>query len=178
MTIENHTFNLNFTNKSAAEKAKKIAADTFKTMKTSDYNYNPYELFAKSLCVKGNDLTSNEACLIAEDFMDATANVIKAIAENLKTENFTFNTCGVDSYTEGWVDGCFKDGLLTITSTFYPNGYWEHLFCPECGELVVRLEEYDPSKTYICPECGEELDLSEQYGEDAPVITREIIEVK
>ncbi len=178
MEIGIHTFNLTFTNNAAAELAKMIAADTFKAMMTTDYNYNPYELFAKSLSVKGEVLTSEEACLTAEDFMNAAAAVIKAIAENLKTENFTFNTFGEDTYTESCVDGCFKDGLLTITSTYYPNGDCEYLGCPECGEFVVSLEEYDPSKTYVCPECGEELDLSEMYAEVAPVITREIIEVK
>ena len=64
------------------------------------------------------------------------------------------------------------------TSAYTSSPVQYRYYCPECGELVVRLEEYDPSKTYICPECGEELDLYEQYGEDAPVITREIIEVK
>lgn len=178
MEIGIHTFNLTFANKAAAENAKKIATDTFKAMTTSCYNYNPYELFAASLCVKENDLTSEEACLTAEDFMNATVEVIKTIAESLKTESFTFNTFGEDTYTESCVDGCFEDGLLAITSTYYPNGYCEYLECPECGEFVVRLEEYDPSKTYVCPECGEELDLSEQYAEAAPVITREIIEIR
>ena len=48
----------------------------------------------------------------------------------------------------------------------------------ECGEYVVRLDEYDPSKTYICPECGEEVDLSENYKACAPVINKETIIIK
>ena len=178
MEIGINRFTLTFTNKAAAENAKQIAADTLSAMSISGYTCDPFELIVSSLRVNGNALTSEKACLTAYDFIEPTVTTIKAIAEKLRTENFTFDAFSEDTYAESSVEGYFKDGVLTITSTYYPCGYCESLECPECGEFVVRLEEYDPSKTYVCPECGEEIDLSEQYEEVAPVIIKEIIEVK
>ena len=63
-----------------------------------------------------------------------------------------------------------KDGLLKIKDTYFPSDYWEYLFCPECGEDVVRLEDFNPNKEYVCPECGEVIELKEQYEEIAPVV--------
>ncbi len=56
--------------------------------------------------------------------------------------------------------------------TFYPAGYTEYVACPECGEFVVRIEDYVPGKLYVCPDCGEEVDLSESYEEVAPIVEK------
>ena len=178
MEIGIHRFTVTFASKAAAENAKQIAADTLSTKSISGYAYDPFELFVSSLRVKGNALTSEEACLTADDFIEPTAATIKAIADNLRTENFTFDAFGEDTYAESSVEGCFKDGVLTITSTYYPCGYYEYIPCPECSEDVIRIENYEPNKTYVCPVCGEEVDLSEVYEDIAPVITKETIEVK
>ena len=178
MEIGAHKFDLTFTNKSAAEKAKQITADTLNAMSFKDYAFDPAEAFVNSLKVEKNTLASSDVCLIASDFMETAAAVIKAIAMNLKTEGFTFDAFGEDTYSESRVNGRFENGILSITSTYYPSGYYEFIPCPECGEDVVSLEDYDSSKTYICPECGEEIDLSKMFEEVAPVITKETIEVK
>lgn len=178
MEIYNNKFEVTFTNKAAAESAKRIAADTFNAMTTESYINNAYKQFAESLNVEDNTLVNIEMTLLSSEIMEASIEVIKAIAETLKTECFTFDVVGYDEYTESWVEGSFENGQLEITSTYFPCGYTEFLHCPECGEDVVRIEDYDPSKTYVCPECGEEIDLSKVYAENAPVITKETTEIK
>ena len=49
--------------------------------------------------------------------------------------------------------------------------------CPECGEDVVRIEDYVPGKLYVCPDCGEEVDLADAYEESAPIIKKDIIQI-
>lgn len=175
MEIFTHKLNMTFANTDAAKAARQVASDTLKGMVISGYVVNPTELFANSLRTEETTLVSSACCLNANDFMEAAAAVIKAIGASMKDVDFTFDAFGGDTYSESLVDGFCKDGLLTITTTYYPYGYCEYLPCPECGEDVVRLEDYDPSKTYVCPECGEVIDLSEAYEENAPVITKESI---
>ena len=50
--------------------------------------------------------------------------------------------------------------------------------CDECGENIVKIDEYDASKTYFCEECGEEVDLQEQYENCKPIITEKVIAIK
>ena len=174
MEIFNNDLTITFTNEADAQNAKTIAVNTIKAMSIPGYDDNVSELFADSLYLEDNDLVNEEYCLSSDDFMNVAATVVKAIAASLKTANFTFDCVSSDSYTESWVEGCFENGLLTINTTYFPSGYSEFLGCPECGEDVVRTEDYDPSKTYICPDCGEEVDLSNE----APVITKETFEIK
>lgn len=35
--------------------------------------------------------------------------------------------------------------------------------CPECGEEVVHIDDFDPEETYYCPDCGEEIPSDELY---------------
>ena len=51
-------------------------------------------------------------------------------------------------------------------------------YCPECGELIVRFDEYDSNAHYYCPECGEELDHEEMFEDGLPTFTKEIIKIK
>ncbi len=174
MEIFNNDLTITFTNEADVQNAKTIAVNTIKAMPIPGYDDNVSELFADSLYLDDNDLVNEEYCLSSDDFMKVAATVVKAIAASLKTANFTFDCVSSDSYAESCVEGCFENGLLTINTTYFPDGYSEFLACPECGEDVVRTEDYDPSKTYICPDCGEEVDLSNE----APVITKETFEIK
>ena len=92
----------------------------------------------------------------------------------MKEENFKFDVCGTDTYTTALVDGSYQNGKLSITTSFFPEGYVEDFECPECGELIVSLDKYNPNKTYFCPECGGEIDFSDI----APVIEKETITIR
>lgn len=54
--------------------------------------------------------------------------------------------------------------------------------CPECGEEVIDVDNFDPTKTYTCPECGEEISASGLfdgfYKEDKTfeIVDRKLIE--
>ena len=54
----------------------------------------------------------------------------------------------------------------------------KYAVCDECGEEIVRIDEYEVGKKYYCSECDEEIDLSEQYAEVKPIITVEEIIIK
>ncbi len=175
MEIFNNDFKVTFTNAAASNKAKQIADECLRNLHFDHYSVQPSILAADSLITKrGAILSFNTLCFISEDLMVASRKVIKAIAFGMSEESFEFAVCGSDTYTESWVDGSFSNGCLEMVSTFFPEGYSEYLECPECGEEIVRIEDYDPNATYICPECGEELDFTSA----APVIEKESIKVR
>ncbi len=174
MEIFTNDFTVTFTNAAATNKAKQIADETFRPLRYDLYNEQPSILAADTLTIENDvTLTFYECCFDSADLLDASRKVIKALALGLKGEDFDFSVCGCDTYTEAWVDGNFQNGVLDMTSTFFPEGYSEYLYCPECGEAVVRMEDYDPNATYVCPECGEEIDLSSAV----PVIEKELITI-
>ena len=174
MEIYHNDFEITFTNEADAESAKIIATNAINAMSVPGYAYNATEEFANSLCVEGNVLANEEYSFTSDDLLNVAVATIKAIAGSMKTASFSFKSGSADTYAESWAEGCFENGILTITSAYYPEGYSEFLTCPECGEAVERMDDYDPSKTYICPECGEEVDLSDQ----APVNSKETFEIK
>lgn len=171
MEFFNNDFTVTFSNKDAAAKAKQIASRQFNALHVNGYSDDPSKLFADSLRVENTAVKADALVFDSYDFMGTVAAVIKAIALELKTENFSFEACASDTYSESWVDGKSENGILTITSTYFPSGYSEYLCCPECGEPIVEMLKYDPNVTYVCSECGEEL----VFSEDAPKITKEVI---
>ena len=174
MEIISNTFTVIFKNASAAVKAKKIAEGNLRALNGEIGSDNETILAAESLSVSKCILSFDECCFFSEDLIEVAKTVIKAIAFGMKEESFEFEVCGTDTYTAAIVDGVYQNGDLGITTTFFPEGYVEDFECPECGEVIVSLEEYNPNKTYVCPECGEELDFSNL----APVIEKEIITIR
>lgn len=172
---------INFNSTSTANSAKEIVKDAFLSMKEHDFCFSQaVEGAAANLTVENNTLliADDNAAFLGEEIIEVAPIIVKALAAKLSNDNFTFDFCTTDEYTEGWVEGEYKNGKLDIKTTYYPEGYCEYVSCPECGELVVRLDEYDPSKTYICPDCGEVVDLSESYEACAPEIKMETITIK
>ena len=169
-----------FKTATAAIEAKKIASETLLTMKQIFSFRNAAETAATNLIAKNNTLLlpREKGYFLAEECMEFLPIVLKAIAEQMPNEDFTFEVTSTNDYSDAEFDGKYLNGTLCITSTYYPEGYCESVSCPECGEYVVRLDEYDSSKTYICPHCGEEVDLTEKYNNSAPVITKETVAIK
>ena len=164
MEILSNDFALTFTNTAAAIKAKQIADQSIHTLLNE----------TDSLFILNDvTLTYEEASFFSEDLMDAAREIMEAVANSLKKENFEFYVCGTDTYAAARIAGNYQNGMLDITTTFFPEGYSEYLSCPECGEDVVLMDDYDPDETYVCPECGEEIDFS---GE-APEIKKECIKI-
>ena len=173
MEFFTNDFTVTFSNADAANKAKQIADECFRTLHYDLYSKQPSILAADSLVVEENALTFGAICFDSADLMDASRKVIKALSYGMKNETFEFSVIGIDTYAESWVEGAFQNGVLVMTSTYFPEGYSEFLFCPECDEPIVSMEDYDPNAVYVCPECGEELDFSFS----APVIEKEQIAI-
>ena len=169
-------------------KNKKVAAAALEILRTrlpagfacdNGYKNAPSLLMLDGLCVEKSTIVLPEdfGCLVPEDAENTLPELIQYLAENLH-EDFTCEIYNYSDYSEGEISAEFVGGTLTIKSIFYPNGYCEELYCPECGEAVIRIEDYVEGTTYICPECGEEIDLSEDYEEHKPIITERKIIVK
>ncbi len=179
MEIFNNKMTFTFTNKAAACKAKEITIDVLQKMNKEFWFLNATKNMVSRLTIKNNSLVTpeGEGDFESEELLEVGTEIVKAIAAALPRNRFTFEIVGCDTYTEGWLEGCYSNGTLEMTSTFYPEGYCEYVSCPECGEFIVRLDEYDPTKTYVCPECGEEVDLAENYESCKPIIERKTAKV-
>lgn len=173
MEIFNNKMEIVFTSNRSANKAKEIASKVVASFEHKTLFLNAAKNTINRLFVEGNTMKHPEndgGDLTSEELLEIAPVILRAIAEQLPSECFTFNVVGYDTYTEGWLEGKYDNGKLEMKSTFYPMGYEENLYCPECGEFVVTLDEYDPSETYRCPECGEKIDLAAEFEDVTPII--------
>ena len=160
------TMTINFNNSEAANKAMNIIKAALKTITPK---------FPTDITVKENEIIVDESCSLWQAIgrVDVLA---KEVATKLADEDFTLE-CYYDSCDCGYkesVKADYSNGKLTInTVASEDNGY-----CPECGELIVRFDEYDSNAHYYCPECGEELDHEEMFEDGLPTFTKEIIKIK
>ena len=127
-----------------------------------------------ALMLNGKTITLPEEFgnYLPEDAVKVIPELMKYLAEHLRSESFTFKTCNCCDCVESWVDGSYADGELKIRTTYLPSGFGE-FFCEECGEVVATMEDDAEGNIFVeceedtCPECGEEIDLSEWL----PVVT-------
>ena len=167
------TMTINFNNSEAATKAMNIIKAALKTI--TPKVPTEFTTFEKDITVKENEIIVDESCSLWQAIgrVDVLA---KEVATKLADEDFTLE-CYYDSCDCGYkesVKADYSNGKLTInTVASEDNGY-----CPECGELIVRFDEYDSNAHYYCPECGEELDHEEMFEDGLPTFTKEIIKIK
>ena len=137
-----------------------------------NYRNNTAEILANDLQVKGSQIIQEDykSYFIVEDIDAVMESVLKAIAGLEIVREFKCDVISESTYSEGEFEASYKNGLLKIKNTYYPCGHWEYLSCPVCGEDIVRLEDFDPSKEYICPKCGEVVDLRDEYEETVPCV--------
>lgn len=154
-----------------------------------DYKNNPYSIFCcnedcgnnpsqrliKDLEIDGRAIKVPFDCgyYIPTDAVTVMCELAETLAKNLSANAFTLFNQNTSDDDMSRVNATFKKGILEIQTIYYPNGYCEEYFCPECGGVAVYAEDYVEGNTYICPECGEEIDLSEQI----PKITKKTIEI-
>ena len=136
------------------------------------YRINTAEKLANDLQIKGAKIVQEEynEYFTPEDINSVIEDVLKAIAKIDGVHSFECEVFTDSTYSEDEFEATYKNGLLKIKDTYYPSGCWEYLCCPECGEDVIRLEEFDPNKEYVCPVCGEVINLKKAYEENAPVL--------
>ena len=178
----NNTIKITMENNEAAN----TALETIKTVLcsgnySSNYRTNTAEELANDLLVEGSQIVLKDETsgyFVPEDINEVLEDLLNAIAAIESINKFECESYSDSTYSENDFEATFENGLLKINSTYYPCGYCEYLSCPECGEDVVRIEDFDPNKEYICPECGEVIDLTEQFEECAPVVEEKTIVIR
>ena len=154
---------ITMTNNEMATKALEIlvkkVAEGFECDK--EYRTIPSLKMAQNLEVKDNTIVLPEESGYYEpkDAEKVFTEIIRELAVALK-EEFTCEVYNSGDYSEGGLESHFENGILRTESTFYPCGYTEYLCCDECGEEIVRIDEYEAEKKYYCSDCDEEIDLS------------------
>ena len=109
--------------------------------------------------------------------------IVNALANQLKSK-FEAKICNSSDYSEMWIEAFCNGKELELETTYFPCGFSEASFCPECDEELKLYEQIEiapnryaihifeafASGTYTCPNCGEIIDISEEL----PVITKTI----
>lgn len=139
----------------------------------------PSMKLAEGLKVIDNTVITDydEGYFLPEGIADVMEVILAAIAEELRDETFECTVFSDSDYSCDEIAATFANRKLNIKETYLPSGFVEYLCCPECGEEVVRVDEYNAGETYYCPECGEEIDLSEEYEACAPKVTETTINI-
>lgn len=104
-----------------------------------------------------------------EDMLELIPEMAKRIALDNPRVSFRINNSNTGTYTDSRVELYYQDGKLEIETVYYPEGDYENILCcPECGEEIVSMDEFEKGKTYVCPDCGEECELDDEYEEALP----------
>ena len=116
------------------------------------YRFNPSSKMAQVISANDNTVTLDgyDGYYTVEDSEEVFFELLKVLAENLSEDTFSCEMINNSTYSEGTINTSFSNGILTINSVYYPEGYTEYLCCDECGENIVKIDEYDASKTYFC----------------------------
>lgn len=105
-----------------------------------------------------------------EDALEVMPIMARNLAKLDKNASFELSSENQGTYTDSTVTIKYNNGKLVIDTVYYPSGAgWEMLSCPDCGEDVVSMDDYEKGKTYICPECGAECDFEYEYEEALPI---------
>ena len=134
------------------------------------YRAGPSAQLKAALACDGDTVQAEGGFFTPEDIPGVTRVLALGLAEALPGVEFSGTVSTDSTYAADEVTVHCSDGKLHVKDIYYPDGYVENLYCPECGEPVVPFAEFNPDADYTCPECGEEVDLHDDYEESAPVI--------
>ena len=139
------------------------------------YRRNPSQMMRDALKVVENTVVLPEdfGCCVTEDAESVMFELIQNLAENLGNDCFTWEGWDSNDYTDGEFDARYENGLLNIKYTYYPSGAGTTVWCAECDEEIIHMDDFEEGKTYVCPECGEVIDMTEY----APVVTEKTIQI-
>ena len=175
-----------FENKVAALRSKESVMACLDGIDAGSYGYSEKvvfsDIFRKHLSFD-NDRTfsidEEAGCGFAtpEDSLQLIPEMAKRIAEANKDIPFSISSFNTGTYSESRIELQYRDQRITVETIYYPQGDYDMLCCPECGEEILSVSEYEAGKTYTCPECGEECDLQEAYEEACPVEEKKMIDL-
>ena len=141
---------------------------------SESYNYG--EAFRKLLTFDGEKRfeygikEAPDGFVTPEDALEVMPIMTRNLAKLDRNASFELSSENQGTYTDSTVTIKYYNGKLIIDTVYYPSGAgWEMLSCPDCGEDVVSMDDYEKGKTYICPECGAECDFEYEYEEALPI---------
>lgn len=141
---------------------------------SSAYNFG--EVFRKRLTFDGEKKFTYgvdgemDGFATPEDAMEVMPIMARNLAKLKRNASFELSSENQGTYTDSTVAIKYSNGKLVIDTIYYPSGAgWEMLSCPECGEDVVSMDDYEKGKVYTCPECGAECDFEYEYEEALPI---------
>ena len=113
-----------------------------------------------------------------EDALELVPEMAKNIAAETRNIPFHISNSNTGTYTDSKIEIQYCENKLVIETIYYPERDYENaLCCPECGEEIVSLKDFEAGKTYTCPECGEECELDDEYEDALPIEEKKIIEI-
>ena len=113
-----------------------------------------------------------------EDALELVPGMAKNIAASQKDIPFLISNSNTSTYTDSKVEIQYRNSALEVKTVYYPEGDYEnYLCCPECGEEIVSMKDFEPGKTYTCPECGEKCELDDEYEDALPIEEKRIIAI-
>ena len=169
------TMKIRMENKDAA----KIAATIIEEMlRSNDQDETSrFETFLSKIKFENNTVDVENSCsLFAEDVAEKFPEAIKEIAKNETVDSFEaeVNWLSCNCGAELWINAMYNNGSLTIEMV---DGEEFEGCCPECGEVIVNFEDYDPNKKYYCDDCETELTEEELFPYGLPQRTVETFEL-
>ena len=115
------------------------------------YRFNPSSKMAQVISANDNTVTLDgyDGYYTVEDSEEVFFELLKVLAENLSEDTFSCEIINNSTYSEGTINASFSNGILTINSVYCtPEGYTEYLCCDECGENIVKIDEYDAEQKH------------------------------
>lgn len=108
-----------------------------------------------------NVILSRKCYLTASDALEFFIDLLKNIGDTVGDYKVTISNN--DTYEDSYIEAHKENGVLTIDTVSYPEGYCDSAECEECSFEVTDRAEWDGSPIVKCPECGAEIDLAELF---------------
>lgn len=139
---------------------KSYAQDFRKDMVDNLYLYNQEMEFYLEINIY-NVILSRKCYLTASDALEFFVDLLKRIGDSVG--DYKFSVSNNDTYEDSYIEAQKENGVLTIDTVHYPEGYCDSAECEECSFEVTDRAEWDGSPVAICPVCGTEINLKEIF---------------
>ena len=139
---------------------KSYAQDFRKDMTNNLYLYNREMEFYFDIDIY-DVILSRKCYLTASDALEFFVDLLKRIGDSVG--DYKFSVSNNDTYEDSYIEAQKENGVLTIDTVYYPEGYCDSAECEECSFEVTDRAEWDGSPVAICPVCGTEINLKEIF---------------
>ena len=139
---------------------KSYAQDFRKDMTNNLYLYNREMEFYFDINIY-DVILSRKCYLTSSNALEFFTDLLKNIGDTVGDYKVTISNN--DTYEDSYIEAQKENGVLTIDTVYYPEGYCDSAECEECSFEVTDRAEWDGSPTAICPVCGTEINLKEIF---------------